>query len=417
VTVDATTVAQLAPIRGWLEDHLAAYLEDLARLVAIDSGTYTKSGVDAVGRWVAERLRHLGAATQVVPQDRFGDVVVGILPGDDPAGPRVLLVGHLDTVFDEGTAAARPFRIDGQRATGPGVSDMKGGLLLGLYALEALRATAGPLPLARIVFVANPDEEVGSPVSTPVIRRWAEESDVCFVLESARASGDIVGARKGVLDLRITLHGRAAHAGVEPEKGRSAILAAAHLVVAIQGLTGQEPGLTANVGVIRGGTRPNVVADWAVLEVDLRAPTRSALQGAEAALRTLVARPTVPDVSAQVEVLSRWWPMERSAGTAALADLATAVGAALGLRFRDVATGGASDANTTAGLGVPTLDGLGPVGGLDHSPDEYLEVDSIVPRATLLAGLLLAVGRDQRFRPSAPETAPPGRLPSDAGPS
>src|SRR5262249_44734028 len=152
-------------------------------------------------------------------------------------------------------------------------------------------------PFERVTFVANPDEEIGSPVSSPVIRRLAQNADVCFVLECARANGDIVSARKGIVDLQIAIRGRAAHAGVEPEKGRSAILAAAHLVTALHDLNGRWPGVTLNVGLIAGGTRPNVVPDHAELQVDLRAPGRADLEAAEAAVRELAARPGVADVT------------------------------------------------------------------------------------------------------------------------
>ena len=333
--------------------------------------------------------------------------------------PRALLIGHLDTVFPEGTAAERPLRIDAGIARGPGVTDMKSGLLAGLYAILAMlslgegedlsSSAAGKsgveLPFERLVFVANPDEEIGSISSTAVIRELALASDVCFVLECARANGDIVSARKGTVDLRLTVHGRAAHAGVEPEKGRNAILAAAHQVIELQALNGRWPGVTVNVGVLRGGTRPNVVAEEAVLEIDVRATTREALEAAEAAVRAIAAAPAVADTRVTVEESARHWPMERLERSVRLVEHAQAIAGRLGFPLADAATGGASDANTTAGLGVPTLDGLGPIGGNDHSPAEYLEIDSIVPRTTLLAGLLLAVGRDPTVGSWRPQRA------------
>ena len=284
----AAVAPRLAELEEILEDELPAYLEDLATLVNVDCGSYTKAGVDQVGRWTARFLERLGASVEVRPDELLGDTVVGTFDGK-PGGPRILLIGHLDTVFPEGTARARPFRIEAGIANGPGVTDMKSGLLAGLYALLALRALgtdddgAVDLPFERLVFVANPDEEIGSPSSTPHIRELALESDVCFVLECARANGDIVSARKGTVDLRLTIRGRAAHAGVEPEKGRNAMLEAAHQTIAIQALNGRWPGVTANVGVIHGGTRPNVVAEEAGLEVDLRATSRDSLEAAEAA--------------------------------------------------------------------------------------------------------------------------------------
>jgi glutamate carboxypeptidase len=304
----------------------------------------------------------------------------------------------MDTVFPDGTADQRPFHIENGNAHGPGVSDMKGGLLLGLRAVAALRAFGGgrldQLPLESITFVANPDEEIGSPSSTPHIRRLAKTVDACFVLEGARASGDFVSARKGIADLRITVHGRAAHAGVEPEKGRSAILAGAELTRAIHALNGRWPDVTANVGVFNAGIRPNVVPDLAELQVDIRAMTAASLDAALAAIRDLAASPTVPDVTVDVESMHGWAPMEKLERSGRLADHVIALAARLGFETKDVATGGASDANTTSGMGVPSIDGLGPIGGMDHSPEEYLEVGSIVPRTALFAALLLEVGRD-----------------------
>ena len=404
---------ELTEIEKIVREELPGYLDDLATLVNVDCGSYTKAGVDEVGAWTAAFLERLGAQVEVHAQATLGDTVVGTFQGPR-GGPRALLIGHLDTVFPEGTAAARPLRIEDGIAYGPGVTDMKGGLLAGLYAILALLAVAESaegaapgvagraagetgdlaLPFERLVFVANPDEEIGSVSSSRIIRQLAELSDVCFVLECARANGDIVSARKGTVDLRLTVHGRAAHAGVEPEKGRNAILAAAHLVIELQALNGRWPGVTVNVGVIRGGTRPNVVAEEAVIEVDVRATTREWLEAAEAAVREAAGRTPVPDTRVTVEETARHWPMEKLERSGRLVEHAQAVASRLGFELADAATGGASDANTTAGLGVPSIDGLGPIGGNDHSPAEYLEVDSIVPRTTLLAGLLLATGRD-----------------------
>jgi glutamate carboxypeptidase len=275
---------------------------------------------------------------------------------------------------------------------------MKSGLLAGLYALKAVAGLRGGLPFARLVFVANPDEEIGSPTSTPHIRGLAAGMDATLVLECARANGDIVSARKGILDLRIEVHGRAAHAGVEPEKGRSAIVEAARIVSGLHALNGRWPGVTVNVGVIAGGTRPNVVPEHCSLEVDVRGTTRDALETAEAEIRRVAEATDVPDTSVAYREMARWWPMEKLRRSGRLVAHAREVARALGFDVKDTATGGASDANTTAGMGIPSLDGLGPIGGNDHSPAEYLVVDSIVPRTTMLAGLLLAIAADRQFQ-------------------
>jgi glutamate carboxypeptidase len=281
---------------------------------------------------------------------------------------------------------------------------MKSGLLTLLYGLEAALA-AGPLPYERLTVIANPDEEIGSPSSTPHVERVARASEVAFSLECARANGDIVSSRKGTGDYLITIHGRAAHAGVEPEKGRSAILAAAHLVIGLDGLTGRWPGVTCNVGVIEGGIRPNVVPERTVLQVDLRAVDRASMDAADAAILELATAPAVPDVTIDVHLRHRHWPMEKLERSTRLVELAEGLAVGLGFSVRDAATGGASDANTTAGLGVPSLDGLGPIGGMDHSPEEWLDVASIVPRTTMFAALLLATGRDPQVGTWRPGTA------------
>ena len=395
---DHLPAAELTALRARIEAAEPAFIADLERLVNLDCGSYTRDGVNEVATWAADFLARLGG--EVIrhpdPDVVLGDTVEAVFHGE-PGGPRALLIGHTDTVFPEGTADERPFAIRDGIAKGPGVTDMKSGLLTMLHGLEAALA-AGPLPFERLTVIANPDEEIGSPASTPHIERVARAGDVAFSLECARANGDIVSSRKGTGDYVITVNGRAAHAGVEPEKGRSAILAAAHLVIGLHGLNGRWPGVTCNVGVIEGGIRPNVVAERTVLQVDLRAVDRTAMEAADAAIRELAAAPAVPDVTIDVELRHRHWPMEKLPRSGRLVELTQELAADLGFEVRDAATGGASDANTTAGLGVPSLDGLGPIGGMDHSPEEWLDLASIVPRTTLFAALLLATGRDPDVR-------------------
>ncbi|MGZ8481959.1 MAG: M20/M25/M40 family metallo-hydrolase, partial [Candidatus Limnocylindria bacterium] len=263
----------LTALRERVEAQLPRYLATLEQLVSVDCGSYTPEGVNRVADVVADALDTMGAAVErishrpTVEGRQLGDLVIGRLAG---TGPRLLLIGHMDTVFDPGTAAARPYRVEGGRAFGPGVTDMKSGLLAGLHAIEALIAT-GVKP--ALTFVANPDEEIGSPFSSAHIRRLVTEHDAALVLECARANGDIVSARKGIADVHVTFIGRAAHAGVEPEKGRSAIVEAAHQVLALHALNGRWPTVTVNAGVIHGGTRPNVVAERCEMQVDVRAAT------------------------------------------------------------------------------------------------------------------------------------------------
>ena len=374
-----------------VQARLPRFLAELEALVNIDCGSYTPGGVNRVADHVAASLGELGAAVERIPhqpatgESQLGDLVIGSLPGD---GPRLLLIGHMDTVFGEGTAAERPYTVRGDRALGPGTSDMKGGLLAGLHALAALQAD-GARP--KVTFVANPDEEIGSIFSTQHIRRLAREHAATLVLESARDNGDIVSARKGIADLELIFTGRAAHAGVEPEKGRSAILAAAHGVVALHELNGRWPTVTVNAGVIAGGTRPNVVPAECKVQVDLRAATRDAFEQAKEEVERVIAAPAIEGVACRLRTMAMHPPMEKTPATARLAELAIAIAGELGFALQDAATGGASDANTTAALGVPTLDGLGPIGGDDHSADEWLDLSSVAPRMTLLAQLIARV--------------------------
>jgi len=364
-------------------------------MVNVDCGSFTKEGVNAIadqcqarfeaGRWKVDRIPHVPTGAE--PQ--LGDLVIGRLDG--AGGPHVLMIGHTDTVFEPGTAAERPFRIEGDRATGPGVSDMKGGLLIGFFAVEVLRE-AGFDGFGSITYICNPDEEIGSPFSRPHIRQAATNADVAFVLEGARENGDVVSARKGVSDFRIEILGRAAHAGVEPERGRSAILEAAHKVIALHELNGRWPGVTVNAGVIEGGTRPNVVAERCVLRVDVRSPQEDTLAAAEAEVSRIADATTVPDVLVDLEASGWHRPMEKSEAGARLAALAIEVARDVGFELHDAATGGASDANTTSAVGVPTLDGLGPVGGDDHGPREWIDLTSVVPRISLLAGIVSRLG-------------------------
>ena len=331
---DAETPLQLMPtpkadgldlraIGKLAEDCYESYLADLRTLVNIDCGTFVPAGVNQVADLMATRFGSAGWAVERISQasspagrelpDRYGDILVATLEGSPRAGGRprrVLMVGHMDTVFDEGTAAARPFRIEGRTAFGPGVSDMKGGLLAGLYAVRCLQQ-AGFEDFERVTYVCNPDEEVGSPFSGPTILDRARHADVCFVLEGARENGDIVSARKGVADFRIEIRGRAAHAGVEPERGRSAILQAAHTTVALHELNGTWPGVTVNVGVIQGGIRPNVVAERCELAVDLRATTTASFEEAVARVRTVARQVHVPEVEIEVTSRGGFPPMER----------------------------------------------------------------------------------------------------------
>jgi glutamate carboxypeptidase len=391
--MDATAVAKAVQRRS------AAYVDLLREIVDIDSGSYSPAGVNRVADAVEERFRGGGWDVErrrpEAGRDRLGDLLVARVTGSGTH--RVLLVCHMDTVWPDGTAASRPFRVEGDRGLGPGVSDAKSGLLAGIEAVDALRELAAD-EFGSVAFVCNPDEEVGSPFSGPVIGELAEASDVAFVLEAGRENGDIVSSRKGLTTIRVELAGRSAHAGVEPERGRHAVLDAALKTVELQALNGELPGATVNVGVLAGGTRPNVVPDACTMEVDVRAFEEAVLREARERVIAILEAERVPGVRATLDVDIEHPPMELRPSTERLVRLAQELAGELGFEVAGAATGGGSDANAVAAAGTPVLDGLGPVGGDDHSPDEWVDLGTLPERVALLAGLVARA--DEAIAPS-----------------
>jgi glutamate carboxypeptidase len=279
--------------------------------------------------------------------------------------------------------------IEGDVLRGPGCADNKSGLLSGLYAMAALEDLGLLDSIGAISMMCGGDEETDMHSSLALMRELAPEHDIALVLEAGRENGDIVGARKGGGNFMLETFGKAAHAGVEPEKGAHAVLALAHHTIALQALNGMRPGVTVNVGVIQGGSVPNAVPDYARATIDTRATRPEDIEPLIAALRAEAERVVVPGVRAK---LSGGWGAPPMAGTpqiAALASVASSCAEELGFNVGAASTGGVSYANYFAQLGLPVLDGLAPVGGLDHSPDEYILVSSIVPRTALLALLIL----------------------------
>jgi len=373
----------------------AAFLSDLAALVNVDCGTHNKAGVDRVGEWIGARCAAWDWEVERFPLTEHGDCWLARLQGNG-AG-HILLMGHLDTVYPDGTTAARPMRFDGPKIIGPGVCDMKGGLLVGMYALRALQM-ANFRDFAEIAFFFNSEEEIGSPGSRSIYEPIARGRDAALVLESARANGDIVSARKGSAEFTLRITGKAAHAGVEPEKGVNAVVELAHQILALQELNGLAPGVTVNPGVIGGGTVSNVIPAEAWVIVDVRATDPAGAEAITQALTSHSAQTTLRGTRAEIRGGFSYPPMARTPAVRLLAELARDSAGELGFEIKDVATGGASDANVLASLGLPVLDGLGPVGGLDHSPDEYIEADSFVPRAGMVAGLIQRILSEKKLK-------------------
>lgn len=362
------------------EGEMIAFLEEI---VNIDSGTFDKEGVDRVGKLLAERLAALDFSIERIPQENFGDHIIGVKPGKGEK--RLLCLGHMDTVFPNGTAASRPFRIEGGRAYGPGVLDMKGGIVCLLYALEALKATGHPAyDSVAIHVVFNSEEEIGSPTSREIISDHARQAHTALVFEPAREGGEYVVQRKAVGKYTLTVLGRAAHSGVQPERGRSAIGEMAHKVIALHALTDFTIGTTVNVGVIRGGERFNVVADEAYAEIDLRAMGSTDAERADERIRAIAMSRHIPDTQGELTGGIVFPPMEQSPEANRLFGAVQEAGRALGLDLRGVSTGGGSDGNYASQF-APTVDGMGPQGSEAHSDREFIELPTLIERSKVTA--------------------------------
>lgn len=382
------TETDAAAITDYLAERLPSYIDELRQLCAIECPTTFKAGVDGAGAWVKGWTGARGWDLRVWPDAIVGDSLVVTLQGEASEGPAVLLAAHLDTVYPVGVAAERPMQQEGDTLLGPGTADNKSGLLSGLYAMAALQDLGLLGPIGAVLLVCGGDEETDMRSSGSLLRELAPHATIGLVLECGRENGDIVAARKGSGQFALTVAGKEAHAGVEPHKGANAILALAQQIGALHALNGMRPGTTVNVGVIEGGTKVNVVPGYARAMVDVRVAQPEDVAPVEEALRRVATTPYVPGT---IGSLSGGWngaPMATTPAIAALAALAERCAGELGFETRAASTGGVSYANLLASLGLPVLDGLGPVGGLDHSPDEYILTDSIVPRTALLALLM-----------------------------
>jgi glutamate carboxypeptidase len=295
-----------------------------------------------------------------------------------------LILGHMDTVFPAGEAARRPFRIENGRATGPGVFDMKAGIVLVWAALKALDAVPRP-----VTVLLTSDEEIGSPSSRQLIEKEASQASAVLVLEPSLPGGTLKTARKGVGRFTVMATGRAAHAGIDPARGINAIEEIAHQILQLQRMSDPSRGTTVTVGLVQGGSRVNVVPAEAAVDVDVRVPNNEEARRISEAIHGLQA--IVPGATLQVRGGINRPPMERTTDTARLLELAKKIGNEIGIAVQEGSTGGASDGNFTAAMGIPTLDGLGAVGDGAHALDEFVDMDSLSVRAALIAGLIRQV--------------------------
>lgn len=365
----------------YCEQHASQILETIETLVRLESPSTDKAAVDRCGAALAAILRAAGADVEVLRQVDRGDHIRARFAGD---GRPVLLLGHFDTVWPVGTLDRMPFRRDGDRVHGPGTFDMKAGIAIGVAAVSALRATRTPHPPVTMLWTT--DEEIGSETSRATIEAEARQARAVLVLEPALPGGGLKTARKGVGQYEIVVHGVAAHAGLDPGKGASAIHELAAQIVSIERLQDLDRGISINAGVISGGTRPNVVAEEARATIDARAATLADAAAVDAALRRL--QPVRRSTRLTIEGGFERPPLERTAAVAALFAKATDVAEALGRELPEGSAGGGSDGNFTAAIGVPTLDGLGAVGDGAHAAHEHVDASALPWRAALVAGLI-----------------------------
>jgi glutamate carboxypeptidase len=374
-------------VLDWLAGQRGAMLSLLETLVNTDGGSYDKEGVDKVGAHLRGFLESHGIGCESIADSRFGDALRATVVANGttgaPSNSTILLMGHCDTVFPKGEPARRPFRIENGRAYGPGVADMKAGLVMNAFVLAAFKELGGaPAPLVGLF---TSDEEIGSPFSRGVIESEARRARAVFNSEPGRPGNGVVTGRKGGVFMKMEVTGKAAHSGANFKEGVSAIEEMAQKITLLHGLTDLDKGTTVNVGLVSGGQTVNTVAPWAKCEIDLRYVTPADHARAIEQIRSVVERSFVPGTSATLQVAGEFLPLVETPQAKSLFDHYAACAHELGAPIRGEFTGGCADSGFAAEVGATTVCAVGPVGGKAHSPEEYLEVETIVSRAQTLA--------------------------------
>ncbi len=385
--VDAAAAERAREALGTLRERQDAIVDLAVRLVECETPSRDAAATGRGLELFATALSDAGLTSRRHPGDTTGGQLVARPREHD--GPYQLLIGHIDTVWPIGTLEHMPVARDGDRLSGPGIFDMKAGLAQLVFALRLLRERRWRPRLAPVVLVTS-DEELGSPESEELVRRLAGDAERVLVLEPALGpEGSLKTARRGTGHYEFRVVGRGSHAGIAPEAGISAVEELAHLVLGLHALGDPERGVSVNVGEVRGGTRPNVVAAEAHAVVDVRVPTTDEAERVDREIRSLTA--TTPGARLELSGGMTRPPMERTPGNRALWHAARALGSELELALTEGTSGGASDANLTSPL-APTLDGLGAVGGGAHAEDEHVRVGAMAERSALLVGLLMLPG-------------------------
>ena len=379
-----TAVHNISRHLQFCQQHEGEMLELIRRMVEIESPSDNKPAVDKMGEFLAQEFQKLGGKVNVHPAKDYGNHLQIDFKGTDGQKP-IMLLGHFDTVWPMGTLANMPFRVEGGRAFGPGVLDMKAGITMMMFALRALKEwQTNHRP---VTIFLDTDEEVGSESSRPITESIARQCEAVLVLEPAQGpQGFLKTSRKGVGDFTIRVHGRASHSGVDFEKGQSAIIELARQILEVSNFVDLSRGITVNPGVIQGGTRSNVIAAEAWAEVDIRV-TRMA-DKADLEQRFANLRPFNPQCRLEITGGLNRPPMERTAGTVRLLEMAKGLAREVGLELGESSTGGGSDGNFTSALGIPTLDGLGAVGEGAHAVNESIQLDEAPRRTAVLAALI-----------------------------
>lgn len=374
----------------FLKQRQGEMLASLAEIVERESPSRDKEALDALAQVLAERFLAIHASVERLPNPSGGDHlrITFRFDGAVADAPPALVLGHFDTVWPKGTLTEMPFRVDDDKAYGPGTYDMKASLVILEYAINAIRSLNLTPPRA-IVALLTSDEEIGSPTSRAWIEAEARNSAYALVLEGPLANGQLKTGRKGVGGYTIAVEGKAAHAGVEPRAGVNAIVELAHQVLKVQEIVDWDRGTTINVGLVRGGSTTNVVPATAEAKVDVRVSTLAEADRVDRAIRSL--QPVLPGARLNIDGRLNRPPMERTPAIADLFSKAREIGKTLGLDLEEGSTGGGSDGNFTAAVGLPTLDGLGPLGGGAHAAHEHIRIESMPERAALLAALLMGL--------------------------
>jgi glutamate carboxypeptidase len=382
-----SVTAREAQILDWLSSQQGAMLAMIETVVNIDSGSYDKAGVDAVGAEFVRFFTERGLPTTIEAHETFGNAIHIRIDDTRSNEKPIVLMGHRDTVFPKGEARRRPFKIEGDRAYGPGVSDMKSGLVMNAFVLDAFKRFGGaPAPLAGLI---TSDEEIASPSSRPVIERVAREARCVFNAEPGRPTGNVVTGRKGGVFMSLEIEGRAAHSGGNFEYGISAIGELAQKIIKLHAITDLKRGTTVNVGIVKGGQSVNTTAPSAEGQIDLRYMRPSDRTAAMAAIDEIVATSYVNGTRAKLRILGEFLPLNATPASERLFSGYQAAATDVGLSIKGDFSGGCADSGFTAAVGCPTICAKGPVGANAHTPEEYLDVTSIVPRAQALALAIL----------------------------